>query len=253
MHAHDQSTTSRELVFLLVVALLLTASVSLAVATSAPIDPGDEAALPPPTTCASGEETTLLGEDLCVPTTTTTAAPTTTTTVATTTTAPPPPPPRPAPRPVRAAAARPAPAPQAAPAPAPPPAATPVLDTAAEGRLRALLSARRHAIGQPDFAGNGTLTDCARRWSYRMAADGRLNHSSSGGEDCAARVWSVCACSGAAENVGQAATADRIWNLWMASGAHLSNIDHAGGGIVGIGVYRYNGSVWATMVFGYAS
>lgn len=186
---------------------------------------------------------------------------TTSTTTTTTTTAPPPPvttTSAPAP-PITAAAAPTTTQPPSPPATSTPPPADeaggPVRDTAAESELRARLSERRAAIGQPDFTSSGPLNDCAARWSYKMAKAGRPDHSSTSSDpsdSCMAYTFQVCsACTATAENVGQTVTASSAWDLWLQSPTHRPNIDKAGAGIVGIGVYRANGYLFLTMVFGY--
>jgi uncharacterized protein YkwD len=73
-----------------------------------------------------------------------------------------------------------------------------------------------------------------------------LAHNPDLGQDMtdAGVSWTTCG-----ENVGQAASVDRVHALFMASGGHRANILSSAFTQVGIGVVSSGGTVWVTMDF----
>jgi uncharacterized protein YkwD len=155
--------------------------------------------------------------------------------------------PEPAPAPAPPSAPAPAPAP-AAPAPAPAPAAPAVATRDVERRLLALADDARRAAGVAPLQAHDGLADVARRWSERLAAEGRsLAHN----PDYATQVpggWSAVG-----ENVAwiddggtlsPEEVARRIHQGWMDSAGHRENILRPGYTHLGVGVGHHPAHGW---------
>lgn len=127
-------------------------------------------------------------------------------------------------------------------APAAVPSASAAVDTGAETDLSALVDGERAAAGAPSLRVCGDLRDLARRWSARMADDGRLSHNPDLGAQT--RGWRSLG-----ENVGFDASADAVHQRFMVSAPHRAHILSRTYTEVGIGVEHRSGRLWVTEIF----
>lgn len=121
-----------------------------------------------------------------------------------------------------------------------------------EERFLELMNAAREGRGLPGLAASPEVAGVARRWSRRMAADGRLRHNRRVGDQIPVR-WRRWG-----ENVGYAANGGvgplgrvtrRLHRAFMESPGHRANI-LGRFNQVGVGVaVDDDGTMWATMVF----
>lgn len=92
----------------------------------------------------------------------------------------------------------------------------------------------------------------AQAWANHMAEAHQVPppHNPNNGP----QVLAACSsCSGWAENVGywEADQPDSIWQAWLNSAAHRSNIEDPSGGEYGMGVaYSSDGWLWVVHSFG---
>ncbi|MFP3905746.1 MAG: CAP domain-containing protein [Acidimicrobiales bacterium] len=104
-----------------------------------------------------------------------------------------------------------------------------------------LVNADRGAHGLGELANDFDLNAVAQEWSDHMAATGELAHSGVSIPEGSTRV---------AENVGYAASVDRVHQLFMESDGHRANILHSAVTRVGIGAtVDADGKVWITQIF----
>jgi len=229
--------TDRSLRLTLVAALVvLSAGLVAAVAT----DPDD----PPPASAAPAVvSTTAVPSTTTTTSTATTVAPTTTTTAAVlgaTVEASSSPPttraPVPAPRPA-------SPPPPPPPSPAPAPALT--VSPSAEAEVLQYVNARRAEHGVPAVTRNSCLDSISRAWSNNMATRQTATHNPS----AASQASSCVAWTAAGENVGTAASAARVNQLWWDSASHRATMLSGAYTQVGIGAVWDGAKIWITVDF----
>lgn len=110
-----------------------------------------------------------------------------------------------------------------------------------EDSLHRMVNQVRSGSGLPELSLAGQPTRKARKHSQRMAAEGRIFHTTC--LQCSfGRTRRI------AENVGMGGSLNQVLQAMMGSAAHQQNIlgsyDQ-----VGLGVIRHRGAVWVTMVF----
>ena len=127
-------------------------------------------------------------------------------------------------------------------APAAVPSAFAAVDAGAETDLTAFVAGERAAAGAPSLRVCADLRDLARRWSARMADDGRLAHNPDLGAQT--RGWRSLG-----ENVGFDASADAVHQRFMASAPHRAHVLSRTYTEVGIGVEHRSGQLWVTEIF----
>lgn len=101
-------------------------------------------------------------------------------------------------------------------------------------RALALINSSRQNAGLPPVSGDSSLNSAAQRHAQRMAAEGRIYHSSfSGTSDSTS--WG--------ENVGRGPDVDSVHRAFMSSSTHRGNILNRSFTHVGVGVAAYSGGV----------
>ncbi|MBW3588131.1 MAG: CAP domain-containing protein [Actinobacteria bacterium] len=101
-------------------------------------------------------------------------------------------------------------------------------------RALSLINSSRQSAGLAGVSGDSSLNSIAQRHAERMAAEGRIFHSSfSGTSD--ANSWG--------ENVGRGPDVDSVHRAFMSSSTHRGNILNKTFTHVGIGVAAYSGGV----------
>lgn len=130
----------------------------------------------------------------------------------------------------------------AAAAPAPPPSDSEY----GERLINWLLAEERRKNGLSPAIRNAGA-DAIAQWSAMVQAwNGRLGHNPNLGRDVDQRVgpwWFV------GENVGCAADARRLHELWMSSASHRANLLRPNLDTVGVGAVYARGCLWATVVY----
>lgn len=111
-----------------------------------------------------------------------------------------------------------------------------------EQALRDLVNAERDANGLGAFRVCADLGDTARRWSSRLADEGRLSHNPDLGEEVTG--WSALA-----ENVASGLDVDSAHRALMDSAGHRAHILSTTYTEIGVGVVRRDDVVWVTQVF----
>ena len=134
-------------------------------------------------------------------------------------------------------------APAAAATPAPTITVAPVLTVSAvdayENRLFYLTNQARTSRGLRPLVKSGCATTIAGSYAYRLAVLGRLVHNSM------TRVASTCGASAAGENIAYGTiSADRMFQLWMASPGHRANILRPEWKSMGMGAYKTMSGRW---------
>lgn len=122
-----------------------------------------------------------------------------------------------------------------------------------ETRVLSLVNARRTNVGCAALRTNASLTSAARVHTRRMVNARTMSHQLPGEPGLARRIvnagyvnWSA-----AAENIAWgASTPQRIFNLWMNSSGHRTNIQNCRYRDAGVGVVIVNGTPWVTLDFG---
>ncbi|RYZ32094.1 MAG: CAP domain-containing protein, partial [Propionibacteriaceae bacterium] len=122
-----------------------------------------------------------------------------------------------------------------------------------ETRVISLVNARRTNIGCAALRTNSSLVSAARVHTRRMVRAGSMSHQLPGEPGLGRRIvnagylnWSA-----AAENIAWgASTPQRIFNLWMGSSGHRTNIQNCRYRDGGVGVVIVNGTPWVTLDFG---
>jgi uncharacterized protein YkwD len=121
-----------------------------------------------------------------------------------------------------------------------------------ERRFLELMNDARTSRGLPELAVSPQVATVARRWSNRMAGDGRLRHNPKVGSQIPIRWTRWGENVGYASNAGDGALANvtrRLHRGFMASDGHRANI-LGRFNQVGVGVaIDDDGTMWATMVF----
>lgn len=116
-------------------------------------------------------------------------------------------------------------------------------DVGAAGDLTAWIGQERAAAGLGRLQVAGDLVDVATRHAQRMAAEGRLHHNPSLGQDVSG--WDRLT-----ENVGHGPDAHAVHDAFMASSSHRGNILDRGVTQVGVGTARgSDGTLWVAQVF----
>lgn len=109
-----------------------------------------------------------------------------------------------------------------------------------------LLNEERRVNGLGPTVRNSGADQIAQ-WSAMVQAwNGRLGHNPNLGRDVTQRVgpwWFV------GENVGCAADARRLHELWMRSAPHRANVLKGNLDTVGVGAVYARGCLWATVVY----
>jgi hypothetical protein len=111
-----------------------------------------------------------------------------------------------------------------------------------EAAMTARVAAERQAMGRPALAVEGDLVDVARSHSAAMAAQSRLFHNPSLGQQV--QGWLLVG-----ENVGLGQTVDQVHAALMASTHHREELLDPRFTGIGIGVVQSGGSLWVTEVF----
>jgi uncharacterized protein YkwD len=120
-------------------------------------------------------------------------------------------------------------------------------DGAAEARIAELFSARR-----PDMQRSSSMDATARSWACEMAGRQTAVHMEPFVPNRTNQIFAACGgCAAVAENVAFNSTADGAWSSWLNSETHLRNINQAGAGSFGIGVYRNGANLYFVHVFGH--
>lgn len=127
-------------------------------------------------------------------------------------------------------------------APAGVPSASAAVDAGAETAVTGFIDGERTAAGAPALRVCADLRDLARRWSARMADDGRLAHNPDLGAQT--RGWRSLG-----ENVGFDASAAAVHERFMASAPHRAHVLSRAYTEVGVGVEHRNGQFWVTEIF----
>ena len=117
-------------------------------------------------------------------------------------------------------------------------------DAGAEADFVDRINGARGAAGRGGLATDGELTSIARRWSQRMANDGRLSHNPNLANEVS-HNWEKLA-----ENVGFGQNVGQIHDAFMNSTGHRNNILDGAMTHVGVGVIiDGSGQMWVTEVF----
>lgn len=111
-----------------------------------------------------------------------------------------------------------------------------------EAAMAARVAAERNAAGRAPLALEADLTDVARSHSAAMAAQSRLFHNPSLGQQV--QGWLLVG-----ENVGLGQTVDQVHAALMASAQHRSEVLDPRFTGIGVGVIQSGGSLWVTEVF----
>lgn len=111
-----------------------------------------------------------------------------------------------------------------------------------ERRFAQMVNGTRSTALLPSLKVNDRLSEVARRHSKRMAAAGELYHS-----DLQRLLGANLSSVG--ENVGYGSSLDQLLAAFMASPPHAQNI-MGGYSSTGVGVYRADGQIWITQIFG---
>lgn len=88
------------------------------------------------------------------------------------------------------------------------------------------------------------LTDIARTWSAKMAADGAISHNPDLAAQVGGNAWRTLG-----ENVGVGSTVDWLENAFEQSPHHYANLVDPDYRWIGLGVVESNGQVWVTEDF----
>lgn len=115
-------------------------------------------------------------------------------------------------------------------------------DPAGEVTLVNLIDRDRGAHDRPTYRVCADLRDVARRWSTKMATDGRLSHDSNLGQDV--RGWRSLG-----DNVGYDHSVEAVHDRFMASADHRPKVLSTTYTEVGVGVEQRGDRVWVTEVF----
>jgi hypothetical protein len=105
------------------------------------------------------------------------------------------------------------------------------------------INAARARNGVAPLSVRADLTDIARRWSARMAADGQLSHNPNLRDEAPAN-WRKLG-----ENVGQGYSVDGLQRAFENSPAHHRNMVDPAFNTIGVGVVVVDGTIWVTEDF----
>lgn len=111
-----------------------------------------------------------------------------------------------------------------------------------EVRAAELLDTSRRSAGLAALAGCAELDAVAQKWSRSMASSGKLAHNPRVSDQIGA--WSAWG-----ENVGYAASVDKVHRALLDSPAHRANMLSTTYTQVGLGVATSGGRTWITQVF----
>jgi hypothetical protein len=117
-------------------------------------------------------------------------------------------------------------------------------DAGVEGQFLSKINASRASAGLAPLQMSGSLQSYARSHSAKMAAAGKIYHSSSDQlRSAAGSGWTKLG-----ENVGRGPSVNSIYDALMNSSGHRKNI-LGGYNQVGIGVVQSGGYIYVTQVF----
>lgn len=113
-----------------------------------------------------------------------------------------------------------------------------------EKQLARMINRERHEHGINRMAKNGRLSRFAQQNSNQMASRNQLGHFTDLNQ-----VAQEVHCRGVQENVGDAQTVRQVFQEWMDSSAHRSQMLNPSNDKMGVGIKPDNGTLWATAIF----
>ena len=113
-----------------------------------------------------------------------------------------------------------------------------------EKQLAGMINRERHQRGINRMAKNARLSRFAQQNSNQMAARNQLGHFTN-----LSQVAQEVGCRGVQENVGDAQSVRAIFQEWMDSSAHRSQMLNPSNDKMGIGIKPDGGTLWATGIF----
>jgi uncharacterized protein YkwD len=116
--------------------------------------------------------------------------------------------------------------------------------TTSEQKMANYINQTRVNAGRHALRLSSSVSDLARKHSYKMAQAGTIFHTSNLGYSLRNYSWSV-----AGENVGVGPSMYRLHRAFMNSAPHRSNILYRGFERMGIGVIWKDGMAYITVMF----